>query len=109
MSLSKDSVNQASQTLPSVCLASVVPTTVPEPEETATVPSGLVAGVFGSVPTWNATPLPPGQDATGVPVLCVVADVSVCEMVVECDIEPLTRFHVVPAEVAVAEYIAPRL
>ena len=30
-------------------------------------------------------------------------------MIAECDIEPLTRFHVVPAELAVAEYTAPRL
>ena len=65
--------------------------------------------MFGSVPTWKATPLPPGQLATGVPLLCVVADVLVAGMSVECDIEPLTSFHAVPAEVAVAEYMAPRL
>jgi len=102
-------VNQATQTLPSFSRASAVPTTGPAPEATATVPSGAVAGAFGSVPTWKATPLPPGQLATGVPLLCVVADVLVAGTNVVCDMEPLTSFHVVPAEVAVAEYMAPRL
>ena len=102
-------MNQATQTLPSVSRASVVPTTEPAPEDTATVPSGLVAGVFGSVPTWKATPLPPGQLTTGVPLLCVVADVSVSETLVDCDIDPFTSAQLVPAELLVAEYTAPRL
>ena len=93
-------MNQATQTLPSVSRTSVVPTTEPAPEDTATVPSGLVAGVFGSVPTWKATPLPPGQLTTGVPLLCVVADVSVSEMLPDCDIDPLTQCPARPGRTA---------
>jgi hypothetical protein len=55
------------------------------------------------------TPLPPGQLATGVPSLCVVAEVSVSDTIVDCDIDPGVSAHFVPAEVLVAEYMAPRL
>src|SRR5215469_5848312 len=71
--------------------------------------SGVVAGLWGSMSTWNASEETSDQAAIGVPLGSVAAASSVSGTKPVAAIEPGCSFHDFPAALLAATYMAPVL